>query len=46
MALMMVLARNYNEGRKVLNYLKCIKNSNSNVNVYVFKQMIKINGVT
>ncbi len=46
MSPMMVIAKNYDGGRKLLNYLKYIKNSYLDAHVRVFKQVIKFNGVT
>jgi hypothetical protein len=42
----MMVVNNCDGGRKLLNYPKYIKNSNQNAHVRVFKQVIKINGVT
>jgi hypothetical protein len=42
----MTVVNNYDGGRKLLNYPKYIKNSNRNAHVRVFKQVIKVNGVT
>jgi hypothetical protein len=42
----MVAVGNSNGGKKLLNYPKYIKNSNLDTHVHVFKQAIKVNGVT
>jgi hypothetical protein len=38
--------KNLVEGTKLLNYPKCTKNSNLDAHVCVFKQAIKVNGIT
>jgi hypothetical protein len=43
---MMVVVVNFDGGKKLLNYLEYIKNSDLDTHVRVFKQVIKVNGVT
>jgi hypothetical protein len=43
---LIVVARNSDGGRKLLNYPKYINNSYIDTHVCVFKQVIKVNGVT
>jgi hypothetical protein len=46
MPLVMVAVGNFNGGKKLLNYPKYTKISNPDTHVRVFKQAIKVNGVT
>jgi hypothetical protein len=43
---MMVVAKEFDGGRKLPNYPKYTKNSYLDAHVHVFKQAIKVNGVT
>jgi hypothetical protein len=43
---MTITIGNSNKGKKLLNYLEYTKNSDLNSHVHVFKQVIKVNGVT
>jgi len=43
---MIITTGNYDGGKKLLNYPKYTKNSNVDVHVHVFKQVIKINNIT
>jgi hypothetical protein len=46
MSPMTIATRNFNGGKKFMNYSKYIKNSNLYTHVCVFEQAIKVNDVT